>query len=208
VDAVKASASSASFFSLFQMEPSVDVQLSSLEAAFHRLSLKLHPDCNVGADAKTQRHALEQTTLLNEAYATLSNPVRRAFYVLKMYGVDLELVHNTLPSPFQAPPSFLNRLLELREALHQAFSARQTDKLQNLEHLAKEALHKALEAGCQCLRNHARQGGGPHLRLPPPPKAPPPWPEELQQAAMHLVCVRYWQRFLEDLTQLQEELFS
>jgi len=188
VDAEKASAADTSFFELFQIEPSVDIHLPSLEATYHRLSLKLHPDCNTHADLKTRLHSLEQTAQLNRAYATLSNPQRRALYLLKIYGINLEDSQN----PLQAPLSFLNHMLELREQLQQASLSRQTDKLENLERFATEAMEKKLELGCQCLRDGL--GHGP--------------PEKLQQAALHLVCVRYWQRFLEDVECFQEELSS
>jgi len=162
--------------------------MAALEAAYHRLSLKLHPDCHPNADFKTRLLLLEKTTLLNEAYATLSKPERRAVYLLKTLGVDLE---DKRHSP-HAPSPFLGHLLELRETLQQALTARQTDKLQNLERLAKEALQKELETACRHLRDFLSHGKK----------------ETLQQAATHLVCMRYWQRFLADAELFQEELFS
>jgi len=169
------------------MEPSVDVDLASLEAAFHRLSLQVHPDCHPEADAPTRRRLLEKTSQLNEAYATLSRPERRALYVLKTLGVDLE----ASPQSFQPPQAFLGRLLELRETLQQASASRQAEQLHRLESLAQEALRAELEAACRHLRS-CLQGDT----------------ETLPQAAMHLACMRYWQRFLADAALFQEELFS
>lgn len=180
----------------------MELSLPLLEAAYYRLSLKLHPDCHPHADLKTRLQVLEQTAHLNEAYATLSNPQRRALYLLKIYGVDLD----DKAKPFQAPPDFLNRLLELREQFQQAALARQVDILQSLEHLAKEAMEKAFELGCQCLRDYLKNG---KYETPPvAPSSPPLPPEKLQQAAAHLVCLRYWQRFLADIEYSQEELSS
>jgi len=213
VDAVKASAASTSFFELFHIEPSVDPELPLLEATYYELSLKLHPDCNTGADLKTRLHALEQTTQLNEAYATLLSPERRAFYLLKICGVDLDDKHSALPFTAQPPPAFLSYVLELREELHKAFSQRQADTLQNLERLAKEALQKELEEACRhlrsCLLHRAElsrlQPQGGEAKASPSPAT---GAKELQQAAAHLLCVRYWQRFLKDAELFQEELFS
>ena len=166
----------------------MEVDLPLLEAAYHHLSLQLHPDCHPDADFATRLLLLDKTTQLNEAYATLSRPERRALYVLKTLGIDLEDAQQS----FSPPASFLGRLLELREELHQAFAARQGDKLQSLERLAKEALQKELEAGCRHLRAFLSHGEK----------------ETLQQAATHLLCMRYWQRFLADAELFQEELFS
>jgi Fe-S protein assembly co-chaperone HscB len=196
VDAVKASASDMSFFGLFQMEPSVDVDMASLEATFHQLSLEMHPDCHIDADFKTRRCLLDRTAQLNEAYATLSNTERRAVYLLKLCGITLDDKAN-LPQP---PSPFLSRLLELREELYQASVAQNADALQSLERLAKDTLQTELEAGCQCLRrvlSHGPVHGLSHGEQ-----------ETLKQAATHLLCMRYWQRFLADAELFQEELLS
>ena len=59
-------------------------------SSYRELSLQLHPDRFAQADAQERRLSLEQTTALNEAYKTLKDPVRRAFYLLKLHGVDLD----------------------------------------------------------------------------------------------------------------------
>ena len=170
------------------MAPSLELDLAWLEAAFHRLSLQLHPDCFPDADFNTRLRLLDKTAQLNEAYATLSKPERRAVYVLKTLGVDLEDKQQAPP----APAAFLGRLLELQEALREASTARHTETLCRLESLAKQALRTELEAACCLLRDCL-------LRCEK---------EKLRQAATHLVCMRYWQRFLADAECFQEECFS
>src|SRR4051794_6410518 len=73
----------ATHFAVFALAPSPDLDVAALEKQYRELSLKLHPDRFARADAHERRLSLEQTTALNDAFKTLKDPVRRAFYLLK-----------------------------------------------------------------------------------------------------------------------------
>lgn len=61
------------YYKLLQIDPSAEPEV--IAAAYRRLALKYHPDTNgSSAEAKSRMQAL------NEAYAVLSDPVRRAAY--------------------------------------------------------------------------------------------------------------------------------
>lgn len=61
------------YYKLLQIDPSAEPEV--IAAAYRRLALKYHPDTNgSSAEAKARMQAL------NEAYAVLSDPVRRAAY--------------------------------------------------------------------------------------------------------------------------------
>jgi molecular chaperone HscB len=97
-------------FALLGLAPSFD-QPEGLDDRFRTLSRKLHPDRFARASAQERRFSLEQTTLLNDAYKTLKDPVRRAEHVLALRGVRGD--------PVMAP-EFLEETMEDRERLLEA----------------------------------------------------------------------------------------
>jgi molecular chaperone HscB len=94
---------------------SYDLHPIKVEDAFKSLSRKLHPDRFARASAQERRFSLEQTTLLNDAYRTLKDPVRRAEHLLELRGVKMGE-----GSKVALPPEFLERALEDREKLLEA----------------------------------------------------------------------------------------
>ena len=60
------------YFSVFGLEPRLDLDLSALEHEFHRLSRKVHPDRFARAGDNERQWSLADTALLNDAYRTLS----------------------------------------------------------------------------------------------------------------------------------------
>src|SRR3954469_19847959 len=97
-------------FALLGFEPSFDAP-AGLDDKFRALSRKLHPDRFARATPQERRYSLEQTTLLNDAYKTLKDPVRRAEHLLELRGVQGD--------PKMAP-AFLEETLDDRERLAEA----------------------------------------------------------------------------------------
>ncbi len=86
-----------------------------LDEKFRALSRKVHPDRFARGTAQERRHALEQTVLLNDAYRTLKDPVRRAEHLLALRGVPAGEV--------KMSPEFLEETLDDREKLVEAKQA-------------------------------------------------------------------------------------
>ena len=78
------------YFSVFGMEPRLNLDLAELEHEFHRLSRKVHPDRFARAGDNERQWSLADTALLNDAYRTLKDPIARTEYLLKLEGVELE----------------------------------------------------------------------------------------------------------------------
>jgi molecular chaperone HscB len=74
------------YFSVFDLEPKLDLDLPALERQFYVLSRKLHPDRYARALDNEKRWSLADTALLNDAYRTLRDPLRRTEYLLKLKG--------------------------------------------------------------------------------------------------------------------------
>src|SRR4051812_50218813 len=72
-------------FAVLGVRPSFD-EPESLDEKFRALSRKLHPDRFARATPQERRYSLEQTTLLNDAYKTLKDPVRRGGDLLPLRG--------------------------------------------------------------------------------------------------------------------------
>jgi len=97
-------------FAVLGFAPSFD-EPEGLDDRFRALSRKLHPDRFARASAQERRHSLEQTTLLNEAYKTLKDPVRRAEHLLALKGIRGDP---------KMSPEFLEQTMEDRERLLEA----------------------------------------------------------------------------------------
>src|SRR5258708_36767643 len=78
------------YFTFFGLPRKLDLDVVALEKEFYVLSRKLHPDLNARAASKEQAWSLEQSSLLNDAYRTLKDPIRRTQYLLGLEGVELE----------------------------------------------------------------------------------------------------------------------
>lgn len=167
-------------FDLFGVPPGVDVDVSALERQFRELSLKLHPDRFAQASTKERRISLERTTALNEAWKTLRDPVKRGFYLLKLAGIDLD--REDAGAQRDMPLDFLEEVMELREALAVARGSGDLAKAQAMGEDVSSRRRTALEAALQALR--AR---------------------DVNTAAHQLGRVRYFQRFLDEVSAIEEE---
>jgi molecular chaperone HscB len=87
---VQPPAANVDYFAVFGLPRKLNPDLSALERTFYKLSRKLHPDVYARASAEEQQWSLDQTSLLNDAYRTLKNPVSRTEYLLKLEGVNIE----------------------------------------------------------------------------------------------------------------------
>jgi molecular chaperone HscB len=86
--------SGGNYFSVFGLEPRLNLDLAALETEFHRLSRKLHPDRFARAGEQEKVWSLADTALLNDAYRTLKDPIHRTEYLLKLHGAEIGEEHS------------------------------------------------------------------------------------------------------------------
>lgn len=84
------------------------IDLAELERNYLGRSRESHPDYHHLAAAAEQRASMETTAALNEAYATLRAPFRRAEYLLALEGGPSAADHKAMEA------AFLEEMLELR----------------------------------------------------------------------------------------------
>src|ERR1700691_4074101 len=69
------------YFTFFGFPRKLDLNVFTLEHGFYHLSRKLHTDLYGRANQQEQEWSLEQSSLLNAAYRTLKDPIRRTQYL-------------------------------------------------------------------------------------------------------------------------------
>lgn len=108
-----------SHFERLGLQPRVDIDREQLEANYLERSQVVHPDRYVQSGPAEQRRAMEHAAALNEAYAVLRDRTRRAEYLVKLGGIDLDSsdVEHGAPKPSQA---FLIDMIERREGVERA----------------------------------------------------------------------------------------
>src|ERR1700756_2392966 len=79
-----------SYFALFDLSRRLAIDTAEWERSFYRLSRKLHPDLYARKSPQEQAWSLRQSSLLNDAYRTLKDPVTRTAYLLKLEGLRVE----------------------------------------------------------------------------------------------------------------------
>ena len=110
------------YFSVFSMEPRLNLDLTALEAEFHRLSRKLHPDRFARSEENEKQWSLADTALLNDAYRTLKDPIRRTEYLLKLLGAKIGTGKEE-KSP-RTPADLLEEVFELNLQIEEMRAAR------------------------------------------------------------------------------------
>lgn len=116
------------YFSFFGLPRKLNLDVPRLERDFYELSRKLHPDLNARADQREQEWSLEQSSLLNDAYRTLKDPIKRTQYLLRLEGVEVEEQSKTATEKARAsgeakkqivPPDLLEEVFELNMQLEE-----------------------------------------------------------------------------------------
>jgi molecular chaperone HscB len=109
---------SSSYFGLFGLPRSFEVDAVQLDSRYLELQRIVHPDRFVNATDQARRLAMQQATRINEGYRTLQDPLRRGRYLLELTGFDFGEQHHTTRDP-----EFLMEQMALREALGEVKSA-------------------------------------------------------------------------------------
>jgi len=116
------------YFTFFGLPRMLNLDVAQLERDFYQLSRKLHPDLYSTADAREQEWSLEQSSLLNDAYRTLKDPIKRTEYLLRLEGVELEEQSKSATEAARAsgqikkqvvPPDLLEEVFDLNMQLEE-----------------------------------------------------------------------------------------
>jgi len=122
------------YFTFFTLPRHLHLDTTALEKSFYTLSRKLHPDRFASKPLAEQEAALAQSSLLNDAYRTLKDPILRTQYLLTLEGVELEEQSKAATEAARAtgtqkkqivPPELLEEVFELNMQLAEMRAAKQ-----------------------------------------------------------------------------------
>jgi molecular chaperone HscB len=122
------------YFEFFELPLKLTLDVVALEKQFYTMSRRLHPDRFAAKPLAEQEAALAQSSLLNDAYRTLKDPILRTQYLLKLEGVELEEQSKAATEAARAsgtekkqvvPPELLEEVFELNMQLQEMRAANQ-----------------------------------------------------------------------------------
>ena len=111
-------------FELFGLPRRFRLDRADLDRRRRALQGEVHPDRFMNANAASRRGAMQSAVRVNEAYARLGDPLRRAAYLCELAGTPIGAEDNTA-----MPAEFLHRQMAWREALDDADSRDDVDAL-------------------------------------------------------------------------------
>ncbi len=139
------------YFTFFDLPRKLNLDTAKLEREFYLLSRRLHPDLSARFDKREQQWSLEQTSMLNDAYRTLKDPIKRTEYLLRVEGVELEEQSKSATEHARetgglkkqvVPPDLLEEVFELNMQLEELRMQKKTgeDDPALMEEVGKQKL--------------------------------------------------------------------
>ena len=116
------------YFSFFGFPRKLNLDTAALEKEFYALSRCLHPDVFGQAEDRERAWSLEQSSMLNDAYRALKDPIKRTEYLLRLEGIELEEQSKQATEKARAsgelkkqvvPPDLLEEVFELNMQLEE-----------------------------------------------------------------------------------------
>jgi molecular chaperone HscB len=121
------------YFAVFALPRLLNVDTAALEKTFYAQSRRLHPDRFASRPPVEQEAALAQSSLLNDAYRTLRDPIARTQHLLTLEGVELEEQSKSATEAARTsgtqkkqliPPELLEEVFELNMQLMEMKAAK------------------------------------------------------------------------------------
>jgi molecular chaperone HscB len=170
-------------FETLGVEPRFDLDLGHLERRHRDLSRALHPDRYAGAPAAERRLALSKAIAVNEAWRILRDPIRRAEALMRRSGVEVGELAEPKPSAV-----LLMEMMETREALADAAREKNLTEVARLAEMMKKRQQDTLVAVAAGFLDASGQ------------------PDSLRTILPLVGNLRYFRRFLDEVSAIEEEL--
>ena len=178
-------------FEVLGFSPTYFIDRAELEARYREQQRHSHPDRFSRAPVSERAQVLQRATDLNDAYRVLKNDIRRAEYLLTLHGIELSEEAEQAGGKKRTLDSlFLADVLELREELADARAGNDRARMARIEADIRARMaqqNQILHAGFSGLGAGAT-----------------PAVATLDSLADALLKLRYYQRFLDDITAHEE----
>lgn len=123
------------YFAFLGLAKKLAIDVEALEQEFYALSRRFHPDYFMNATAEEQQASLDRSSMLNEAYRTLRDPIRRVKYLLALQGYK--------EAEKKAPPDLLEEVFELNMQVEELKAAKKMGDEDEIQE-ARAGLEQAL----------------------------------------------------------------
>jgi molecular chaperone HscB len=100
------------YFTLFGLSDQFNINTKQLAEVYQSLQKTVHPDRFAHASSQEQLVAVQKSSMINDAFQTLKNPLTRAHYILTLRETNMPNEQASF-----GDTSFLMRQMELREML-------------------------------------------------------------------------------------------
>lgn len=172
------------YFALFGLAPGYELDLSQLTERYRTLQRAAHPDHYAAGSDRERLLAVQRAALINQAFETLSSPIRRAHYLLARAGRVPPGDHVTLKDPV-----FLMEQMELREELDDI--RHEADPMDALSRFGQR-VQQALDATVTEIAVHFRNGDEDALA-------------EVENAAGKL---QFFEKLQDEVTRLEDKILG
>ena len=154
-----------------------ELDAEALEREYLSRAAAVHPDRFASGTSAQRREAMERSSVVNEAYRTLRDPVQRAEYLVKLGGIDLDSSDAVGGAPAM-DQTFLLDMIERRELVA---AARERGALDRLRANIEDELDVVFDEAVASLGK-----------------------QDLAAAARGLVARRYLQRVLDEVEETSD----
>src|SRR6478672_95365 len=124
------------YFTSFGLPRLLSIDLAALEAKFYELSRAFHPDFFQQKTAAEQAISLDNSALLNTAYRTLKDPIRRAEYLVQLEAGSVKDIRTSPPA------DLFEEILELQEDLDEFRTVSSDDQTSERDRLRTKLMGK------------------------------------------------------------------
>ena len=169
-------------FELFGLPAIFDLDVEDLASRYREMQRRVHPDKFANASDQDRHLSLQMTALVNEAFQTLKDPVKRGRYLLNLRGIDLGDETDTAMDA-----AFLMEQMELRESLDEV---RQTDNPRKMLAELANRIAPRLQNGIEQFRRLLADGT----------------PESNKKARNAMREMQFLEKIREEIDNLEEEL--
>jgi molecular chaperone HscB len=124
------------YFTCFGLSRLLTIDSQALETKFYELSRTFHPDFFQRKTDAEQAISLDNSALLNTAYRTLKDPIRRAEYLVQLEAGSVKDIRTSPPA------DLFEEILELQEDLDEFRTASSDDQISERDRLRTTLMDK------------------------------------------------------------------
>ncbi|XP_065181630.1 iron-sulfur cluster co-chaperone protein HscB-like [Sycon ciliatum] len=129
------------YFSILGCTRSFTLDSAELQKSFRRLQTQLHPDKFSNQPQQAQTYSADQSSLVNNAFQTLSSPLSRGLYMLQLGNMAVE------DGTTSTDQTFLMHVMDLNDSLDAIESEQDlTEFLPEVQELIESCTGKAAAA--------------------------------------------------------------